>query len=330
MDVEDLVVPEADDIAGTCAEILSDEGVPVTFCIVGEKVRLLEQRGRGDVTAALGKHDIGLHTDFHSVHPTIAEAMAVRDWEEGATEAVRREQPGVEAIERVFGTQPSCWGGPGNTWGPQVCEAVRRMGIPAFVYAHTCVPEGGIHRFAGCIAYPNGPGLSDGLYHDDAAAERQRDQLEQRLRTDAAAGVFWHHVFLGHPTRILHEEFWDAPNFAGGANPPREQWKPARRKSQANLDRALVNFRKAARMLRSLPEIELQTVRQMNARLESASTSPLTPEEQAHVWPEIEANLVGMKGWPIMPPDFDVSNLLALTHAHLNTLERFDHQEAVL
>src|SRR5690242_21329348 len=103
MDVEDLVAPESDDVARDCAEILLEEGVPVTFCVVGEKARLLLQRGREDVIAAMKQHDIGLHTDFHSVHPTIAEAMAVRDWKEGVAEAIRREKPGVESIEQVFG-----------------------------------------------------------------------------------------------------------------------------------------------------------------------------------------------------------------------------------
>src|SRR5579871_3388027 len=116
MDVEDLVAPEADDIAGTCADILSEEGVQATLCVVGEKARLLAQRGREDVIAALSRHDIGVHTDLHSIHPTIAEYLADKGWEDGVEEALRRERPGVEAIRDVFHVMPSCWGGPGNTW----------------------------------------------------------------------------------------------------------------------------------------------------------------------------------------------------------------------
>jgi hypothetical protein len=301
-----------------------EEGVPVTFCVVGEKARLLEQRGREDTIAAMRQHDIGLHTDFHSVHPTIAEAMADRNWEEGSAEAERRVRPGCEAIERVFGMSPSCWGGPGNTWGPQVCEALQRLGIPSFVYAYTQIPEGGVHRFANCIAYPNGPGLNDVLYQDDAASEQERYRLHAQLAADREADVYWQQAFLGHPTRILHEEFWDGPNFSGGANPPRSEWRPARRKSHADLTRALLNFRLGARMLRSLPGIELRTIQQMNDLLLPSSFSYLTVQEQADVWPRIEQNLIGMKGWPILPPDFDVSNIVALTRARLDTLQRRD------
>jgi len=323
MDVEDLVAPESDDIARKCAEILSEEGVAATLCVVGEKARLLRQRGRDDVIDALRRHDIGLHTDFHSVPPTIAAAMAVRDWEDGITEAMRSEGPGAAAIESVFGSVPSCWGGPGNTWGPQVCAAIRTLGIPAFVYAHTQVPGGGVHRFAGCLAYPNGPSVSDTNYQEDATAEQDRERLADRLKTAAAAGSAWQQVFLGHPTRILHEEFWDAPNFLGGANPPRSAWRPARQKSPADLQRALDNFRRAARMLRSLPGIEMRTIRQMNAHFEGAAGSALTAQQQAEVWPGIERNLADMKGWPILPPDFDAANILNLTRARLNTLEQF-------
>jgi len=51
----------------------------------------------------------------------------------------------------------------------------------------------------------------------------------------------------------------------------------------------------------------------MNALLQTASFSPLSEQEQAEVWPQIESSLIGMKSWPIMPPDFDVTNILALT-----------------
>ncbi|HZT41095.1 MAG TPA: hypothetical protein VFA07_02840 [Chthonomonadaceae bacterium] len=324
MDVEDIIAPDADDIAGTCAEILSEEGVQATLCVVGEKARLLAQRGRQDVIAALNRHDVGVHTDLHSVHPTIAEYLADKGWEDGVEEALRREKPGVEAIRQVFGVMPSCWGGPGNTWGPQICEAMRQLGVPTFVYAYTGVPGGSVHRFAGLLAYPNGRYLHEEVLQDDSLAHGHRERLGRELQEDVKAGIFWQGVFLGHPTRILHEEFWDAPNFAAGANPPREAWIPARRKSQADLDRALVNFREAARFLRSLPGIELRTIREMNARLAAAPAVPLEPDAQEAIWPQMEADLCAMKGWPIHRPDLNLSRIIHLTHDLLPALQRLD------
>jgi len=323
MDIEDLVNAESDEATRDCAEILSQEGLQATLCVVGEKARLLLKRHRDDVIAAMSEHDIGLHSDFHSVPPTIAEAMERRGWEEGVDEAIRMERPAVEAIHRAFGRSPSCWGGPGNTWGPQVCAALRELAVPAFVYAHTQIPEGGVHRFAGCVAYPNGPSLNDIGYSDDAESERQRDQVALRLAEDAAAGVPWQQVFLGHPSRILHDAFWDAPNFYYGANPPREQWKRTPRRSEADFRRALRNFRQGVRMLVSHPGIEVLTVRALNARLANTPSVPLSEAEREQVWPSIESSLRSMREWPIMPPGFEARNICAMTRERLHTLERF-------
>lgn len=321
MDVEDLVAPESDDIAGECANILAEEGVRATLCIVGEKARLLRQRGRADVIRALGQHDIGIHTDFHSVPPTILDFLSDKDWEEGVTEALRRERPGVEAIQEVFGVTPSCWGGPGNTWGPQICEAMRQLHVPAFVYAHTRTPGGGVHRFAGLLAYPGGRSINDGAYHDEPQTRLDRARLQEDLLADSAAAAFWQEAFLGHPTRILHTAFWDAMNFSDGVNTPRADWKPAPRKAQADLDTALKNFRETARMLRSLPGIELKTIREMNALLQDAPAAPLSATEQASVWPEIATRLRGMTGWPVLRPALDISRVLSVTQAQLPTLQ---------
>jgi len=323
MDVEDLVDPEADDIAGICSDILREEGVTATLCIVGEKARLLRSRGRADIITKLQQHDIGYHTDFHSVHPTISEYLAPLDWDAGVAEALRRESRGVRAIQETFGTTPSCLGGPGNTWGPAACEAMRQLGVPAFVYAHTCVPRGGPHRFAGIIGYPHGRYLNDGIYHDDTESEGALSRLQIDIAEDVANGLIWQEVFVGHPTRILHERFWDDPLFVRGANPPREQWTSVPRKSRQDLDRALLNFRHSMRGIRGLPGIELKTIREMNSILANLPSGPISVQDQSVVWPIIEKQVGGMSGWIIVPQDLDLSGLVGQTHALLPTLEQF-------
>src|ERR1044071_7763853 len=91
-DVEDLVHPDSDDIALDIGEILADEGVVASMYVVGEKARLWEQRGRTDVIAAVGQHDVGLHTNRHSIHPTVSEYLADKDWQAGVAEAIRQEE----------------------------------------------------------------------------------------------------------------------------------------------------------------------------------------------------------------------------------------------
>src|SRR3954467_3326468 len=74
-DTEDYLLPADDDAAKRLAEMLTQAGVGATFKGGGEKARVLEKRGRQDVIAALRKHDIGYHANFHSVHPAPAEYL---------------------------------------------------------------------------------------------------------------------------------------------------------------------------------------------------------------------------------------------------------------
>jgi len=64
-DTEDYLLPASDDAAKRVADILTERNIRATFKVVGEKARTLERRGRHDVIAALRKHDIGFHSDFH-------------------------------------------------------------------------------------------------------------------------------------------------------------------------------------------------------------------------------------------------------------------------
>lgn len=66
-DTEDYVEPAADDAAMRLALELEKMGVRATFKIVGEKARVLDQRGRTDVIRALARHDIGYHAENHSI-----------------------------------------------------------------------------------------------------------------------------------------------------------------------------------------------------------------------------------------------------------------------
>src|SRR5580765_8523127 len=132
-DTEDYIQPAADDAALRIAQELEQRGVRATFKVVGEKARVLEKRGRYDVIRALSHHDIGYHSNYHSVQPTPALYLKDMGWLEGAAEFQRREEPGVADIRRLFGVLPSCYGQPGSSWGPQTYPALLRMGIPVYL-----------------------------------------------------------------------------------------------------------------------------------------------------------------------------------------------------
>ena len=132
-DTEDYIEPAADDAALRLATDLDKLGVRATFKVVGEKARVLESRGRTDVIRALAHHDIGYHSNYHSIQPTPALYLRGMGWLDGAAEFERRERPGVDDIRRIFGVIPSCYGQPGSSWGPQTYRALLRMGIPVYL-----------------------------------------------------------------------------------------------------------------------------------------------------------------------------------------------------
>ena len=129
-DTEDYILPASDDAAKRLAEFLTAQGLRATFKVVGEKARVLEARHRNDVIAALKKHEIGFHSNYHSRQPTPAEYESVLDWEQGAEEFDRRERPGFDAVSRVFDRAPSCYGQPGNSWAPQSFPTLKKWGVP--------------------------------------------------------------------------------------------------------------------------------------------------------------------------------------------------------
>src|SRR5262245_54618298 len=71
-DTEDYILPASDDAALRVADFLTKQGIRATFKVVGHKARTLEKRKRFDVIAALKKHEIGYHSNWHSTQPTPA------------------------------------------------------------------------------------------------------------------------------------------------------------------------------------------------------------------------------------------------------------------
>src|SRR5882724_7572090 len=102
-DTEDYLLPADDDAAKRVAELLSSRAVRATFKVVGEKARVLEHRGRTDVIEQLKKHEIGYHSNLHSVHPAPTEYLAECGLLDGIAEFVRHEKAGAADVRRIFG-----------------------------------------------------------------------------------------------------------------------------------------------------------------------------------------------------------------------------------
>src|SRR5213594_1590096 len=143
-DTEDYLLPADDDAAKRLAEMLTKRHIRATFKLVGEKARVLEKRGRRDVIAALKKHCIGYHSDFHSVHPTPSEYLADCGLLDGIAEFVRREGDGAADVRRIFGVKTlACYGQPGSSWAAQAVAGLKQIGVAP--HGIPCYVDEGTH-----------------------------------------------------------------------------------------------------------------------------------------------------------------------------------------
>jgi hypothetical protein len=263
-DTEDYILPQSDDAAKRLAVFLTQQGIRATFKVVGEKARVLERRGRGDVIGALDDHEIGYHSNFHSRPPTVAEYEEPLDWETGSEEFDRREHAGFEDVQRIFHQKPTCYGQPGASWAPQVFPTLRKWGVRVYLDEGKQVGlngkpfwyDGVLNIFntkEGSELEPN-----DTWSNLDQARARFQD-FYMRMSARKEGGVI---SLYFHPCQFVHKEFWDAVNFAHGANPPRDQWKLPPMMTPQQSEQAFKYFEGLVAFMKSFPNVEFETASQ--------------------------------------------------------------------
>jgi hypothetical protein len=214
----------------------------------------------------VAQHDVGLHTDHHSVHPTASEYLADKEWDDGVAEAMRQEGPGAADLARLFGQYPSSWATSGSSWAPQIPAATRQMGIPANVYAHVRAGDGGACWYAGQLCYGEYFGIRGGenAYCDDATFAAALPDLLARVEAAAKSGLSCLGLFCAHPTRLRYATFWDVLNFFRGENTPEAEYRFAPRRTDEEYAAALRNLRRMIAAVRGLPGVELISTRRLN------------------------------------------------------------------
>jgi hypothetical protein len=308
-DTEDYVEPAADDAALRIAKDLTAEGVRATFKVVGEKARVLEARGRRDVVAALSKHAIGYHSNWHSLHPTPAEYLVRLGFVEGADEFERREAAGVADVKRIFGVQPVCYGQPGSSWGPQALPALRRLGIPVYLDEGDQVGVDEQPFWYGGLLHVYRMGRNQfraqlNVGAEDAAAYRRFDEAAARLEA-AGGGVI---SIYYHPTEFVTTEFWDAVNFSRGANPERPAWQKPKRRTAEESERCYGVLRRFVEHMKARPGVRFATAGEL-LKLYAAPT-PATVDRAA-VAAHLKQHIIfGEIGGAMLSPAEMVTTLL--------------------
>ena len=258
-DTEDYILPADDDAALHLANFLSDEGIRATFKVVGEKARTLERRHRDDVIAALSKHEIGYHSNWHSVQPSPAMYLSTLGWDEGTAEFDRREGPGRADVERIFHQAPTCYGQPGSSWGPQSYGAMRKWGMGVYLDAgrhfgldgKPCYYDGVLNLYnLDHILRTDLTGLN--------AEQQAEDKFTEAHKALLAEGGGVVSIFY-HPCEFVHKQFWDGVNFAHGANPPREEWKLPPQKTPEETKVAYESFETWIRFIKRFDDVQFIT-----------------------------------------------------------------------
>ncbi len=229
-DVEDYVTPESDDALKSLLDIFTERRARGTWKVVGEKYRVLRERGRADIVEALHSQDVGYHTDNHSRHPTISAYTRGLGWDAGVREFEARERPGFEELTAEFGPM-SCYGQPGGAWAPQAFPVLGEWGIPMYLDEGRNV--GLDHQsfwFQNILTAFN---LQENCLRVSLRASDRPQALEQAKRAfDAtadrlAAGDGGLISIYYHPCEFSTSEFWDGVNFGNGRLTPRAEWRGA-------------------------------------------------------------------------------------------------------
>ena len=258
-DTEDYILPASDDSALRIADFLTSVHIRATFKVVGEKARTLKRRGRTDVIAALEKHEIGYHSNFHSVEPTPALYLDRYGWDDGVAEFDRRERPGFDDVKRIFGMAPTCYGQPGSSWAPQTLGAMKRWGMRVYL-------DGGRH-----VGLDGKPCYYCGLLNIYQIANMPRADLKNPAALPDAEAKFAAArkqlladggglmSIMYHPCEFVHQQFWDGVNFRNGANPPRAQWKLPPMKTPEQQRAAFEVFRKYVKFMQHFDDVRFIT-----------------------------------------------------------------------
>jgi hypothetical protein len=109
-DVEDVYNQDADDALLNLCRMHTDEGLVACLFVVGERARVLRERGRHDVLAAMRRHEICYHGNYSGDFPKPAlEYAQDMSWDDAVSYALSVEVPGLNDVADITGQFPVAW-----------------------------------------------------------------------------------------------------------------------------------------------------------------------------------------------------------------------------
>jgi hypothetical protein len=106
---------------------------------------------------------------------------------------------------------------------------------------------------------------------EDTAAYAQFDDAARRLSSSGGGVISIYY----HPTEFVTTEFWDAANFAHGANPARADWVKPRRRTAEDSERCYGVLRHFVEHMKSRPDVYFVTAADLLAIYEKPVPPPV-------------------------------------------------------
>ncbi len=284
-DVEDFVNPEADDVLLELAQIYHSAGLPACLFMVGEKARVLRERGRKDVLDAIKGHEIDYHGNYAFEYPEPALVYGNRDpWDEAVQKGMVYEAPGIQDVAEITGQLPVATCQHQNNHSPATTFAMNQAGVRAWNGGLGAPLDGpgwilGMFVMGRHSRNVSGQGSWGGFQYDPDHPRRRPKKMDPReeLRTfqerfDAQLERGHSHInIMGHPTCWAMAEWWGwyewsvpfrRPQDEGvpGPYPHGRQWRRAVARSAADTEAHLEWTAAAARWLAARNDIRVSTL----------------------------------------------------------------------
>ncbi|MBT3378519.1 MAG: hypothetical protein HN742_25065 [Lentisphaerae bacterium] len=256
-------------LPGQMAEIMSKHGLPGCFHIHGEKARFMERHEQTDVIEAIRQHDVSLHYDRGSMHPTTAEEVSELDWFRGVDRVLYRETGGFRDLERIFG-KCSALTQHGGTFAAPIVYAAGRLGKP-FFYSPFRLPGREVVWFCNNLLFGGyrAPFYFDPHYRDTPQFEKSLAQVDNHIRGRAETHDLTC-MFGCHPVITMMQRFPDAINFINGATPAPDAWEPPVPVEGVSIPLILENFERLVVKLAGQPNVEWTDVAGITQRYQRA------------------------------------------------------------
>jgi hypothetical protein len=263
-DTEDYTSPPEwgmDDIPKWMAEIMTEEGLVGSFLVIGNKARSMRARGRGDAIAAMRKHEIGLHTNFGSDHPTLVESQSPHDWHEAVKHADERETPGLVELGEIFDAKI----GSASTHGASQTASMHYVSgtqwkLP-WLYSFVPTPSENLCWYADCFQLGlDHVGINEAWYSQPKKVDETLARWKTQIDGYVKGGRKWIYIFMAHPLMVRAKQFNDALNYADGKN--RIPWRTPEMRTLEEMEVAKQQFRRVIRWIAKHPKLNNITLHQ--------------------------------------------------------------------